>query len=164
MPRATPRYWLMKSEPDAFSIDDLAARPRQTEAWDGVRNYQVRNFFRDEFAPGQQAFFYHSSCAEPGVVGVMEVVSAAYPDPTQFLPDHPHYDPGSRREEPRWLLVEVRLRRKFRQPVSLTTLREHGEGLLKGLRVLERGSRLSVVPVSAEHWAAIHRLAGETVC
>lgn len=153
-------YWLMKSEPDCFSIDDLAQRPNQTEAWDGVRNYQVRNMMRDDMRPGDLAFFYHSSCPRPGIVGAMEIVSAAYPDPTQFDPGNEHYDPAARREEPRWLLVDVKFRRKFKRPVLLDDLRAN-EPQLKGLRVLERGSRLSVVPVSAPHWKAIFRLAGE---
>lgn len=148
----------MKSEPDCFSIDDLARRPNQTEAWDGVRNYQVRNFFRDRFRVGDQAFFYHSSCAEPGIVGIVRVSSAAYPDPTQFDPRADHYDPKSTREDPRWLVVDVTLERRFSRPVTLATLRKH-EAALAGLMVLQKGSRLSVTPVSPEHWAYILELA-----
>lgn len=154
-------YWLMKSEPDCFSIDDLAKRPKQTEAWDGVRNYQVRNMFRDAMRVGDLAFFYHSSCPEPGIYGVMEIASNAYPDPTQFDPQHDHYDAGAKREEPRWLLVDVKFRKKLERPVLLETLREN-EAKLKGLRVLERGTRLSVTPVTAPHWKTILKLAGET--
>lgn len=153
-------YWLMKSEPDCFSIDDLSKRPNQTESWDGVRNYQVRNMFRDDMKAGDLAFFYHSSCPEPGIYGLMEIVSNAYPDPTQFDPKHEHYDKAAKREEPRWLLVDVKFRRKFAKPVLLDTLRTH-EDKLKGLRVLERGTRLSVTPVTAAHWKAILKLAGE---
>ncbi|MGQ0501397.1 MAG: EVE domain-containing protein [Panacagrimonas sp.] len=153
-------YWLMKSEPDCFSIDDLAARPHQTEAWDGVRNYQVRNMMRDGMKPGDQAFFYHSSCPQPGIVGTMEIVCNAYPDPTQFDPKHEHFDPGAKPAAPRWLLVEVKFLSKFDQPVLLETLRER-EAKFKGLRILERGTRLSVTPVSAPHWKAILKLAGE---
>jgi predicted RNA-binding protein with PUA-like domain len=153
-------YWLMKSEPDCFSIDDLAARPRQTEAWDGVRNYQVRNMFRDDMRAGDLAFFYHSSCAQSGVYGLMEIASPAYPDPTQFDPKHAHYDAGAKREEPRWLLVDVKFKRKFARPVLLEDLRAH-ESRFKGLRILERGTRLSVTPVSPAHWKAILALAGE---
>lgn len=152
-------HWLMKSEPDAFSIDDLAARPNQTEPWNGVRNYQVRNLFRDRFAIGDQAFFYHSSCPEPGIYGVMEVVSRAYPDPTQFDPQSDYHDPRSKPEEPRWLLVDVRFARKFERPVLLATLREH-EARLAGLQVLAKGNRLSVLPVSAAHWNDLLKLAG----
>jgi predicted RNA-binding protein with PUA-like domain len=144
-------YWLMKSEPDCFSIDDLAARPKQTEMWDGVRNYQVRNMFRDQMKKGDKAFFYHSSCEVPGIVGVMSIASNAYPDPTQFDPKHDHYDPKSKPEEPRWLLVDVKFERKLKKPVTLATLREH-EKHLKGLLVLAPGTRLSVTPVRREHW------------
>jgi len=144
-------YWLMKSEPDCFSIDDLAARPKQTEMWDGVRNYQVRNMFRDQMKKGDKAFFYHSSCEVPGVVGVMTIASNAYPDPTQFDPKHDHYDPKSKPEEPRWLLVDVKFERKLKKPVTLAMLREH-EKHLKGLLVLAPGTRLSVTPVRREHW------------
>ena len=149
-------YWLMKSEPDVFSIDDLAKRPRQTEAWDGVRNYQARNFMR-QMQVGDQAFFYHSSCEVPGVAGLMRVAAAAYPDPTQFDPKHDHYDPASKREEPRWSLVDMQFERKLKRIISLTELREH-EKKLQGLRLLERGSRLSVIPVKPEHWAYILKL------
>lgn len=152
------KYWLMKSEPDSFSIDHLERRPNQTEAWDGVRNYQVRNMFRDDMSVGDLAFFYHSSCPEPGVYGVIRVASAAYPDPTQFDPKHHHYDPGSKREEPRWLLVDVKFEYKLKRPVLLDELRTHAEGKLKGLRLIERGTRLSVMPVRAEHWKFILKL------
>ncbi len=151
-------YWLMKSEPDCFSIDDLAQRPNQIEGWDGVRNYQVRNMFRDQMKEGDQAFFYHSSCAEPGIVGIMTIASAAYPDPTQFDPQADHYDPKSTREDPRWLQVDVRFARKLERPVTLAMLRAH-EAQLKGLVVLAPGTRLSVTPVRAEHWTYILNLA-----
>lgn len=153
-------HWLMKSEPDAFSIDDLASRPNQIEPWNGVRNYQVRNLFRDRFAIGDLAFFYHSSCPEPGIYGVMDVVSTAYPDPSQFDPGSDYHDPKSTPAEPRWLLVDVRFQRKLRRPVLLATLREN-ETRLQGLLVLAKGTRLSVTPVSAEHWQIILQLAGE---
>ncbi len=150
-------YWLMKSEPDCFSIDDLAARPKQTEKWDGVRNYQVRNMFRDQMQEGDQAFFYHSSCPEPGIVGVMKIASPAYPDPTQFDPKADHYDPKSTQEDPRWLLVDVRFERKLNSIISLAELRRH-EDKLKGLALLAPGSRLSVTPVKPEHWNYILKL------
>lgn len=147
-------YWLMKSEPDCFSIDDLAARPKQTEHWDGVRNYQVRNMMRDQMQPGDQAFFYHSSCEVPGIYGVMEIVSRAYPDPTQFDPKADHYDPRSTREEPRWLMVDVKFKRRLKQPITLAMLREH-EKPLKNFKLLAPGNRLSVMPVSQEQWAYV---------
>lgn len=150
-------YWLMKSEPDAFSIDDLASRPKQTEPWNGVRNYQVRNMFRDQMKEGDHAFFYHSSCAEPGIYGLMKIVSNAYPDPTQFDPKSDYYDPKSTQEEPRWLLVDVKFERKLKKPVTLATLREH-EKQLKGMIVLAKGTRLSVTPVKPAHWNYILKL------
>lgn len=144
-------YWLMKSEPESFSIDALAKRPKQTEPWDGVRNYQVRNMMRDQMKVGDQAMFYHSNCAEPGVYGLMKIVSNAYPDPTQFDAGHHHYDPASKPEEPRWLLVDVQYTRKLKRPVLLSELRAQ-EAQLKGLLLLAKGSRLSVLPVQKAHW------------
>ncbi len=151
-------FWLMKSEPESFSIDDLSKRPKQIEPWDGIRNYQVRNMMRDDMNPGDLAFFYHSSCPKPGIYGAMEIVSRAYPDPTQFDPKNHHYDAKSKPEEPRWLLVDVKFRCKFEKPILLETLREKAERF-KGLRILERGTRLSVVPVSPAHWKALCKLA-----
>jgi predicted RNA-binding protein with PUA-like domain len=149
-------YWLMKSEPDAFSVDDLAKRPKQTEPWSGVRNYQARNFMR-QMKLGDQAFFYHSSCDEVGVVGVMRVVAEAYPDPTQFDPKDAHYDPKSKREQPSWDLVEVKLERKLKRVIGLAELRGHDKKL-QGLRLLMPGSRLSVIPVAPAHWDYILKL------
>ncbi|MGH8461710.1 MAG: EVE domain-containing protein [Stenotrophobium sp.] len=154
-------YWLMKSEPESFSIDTLAQRPDQTEAWDGVRNYQVRNMMRDQMKAGDLALFYHSSCDEPGIYGVMRIASNAYPDPTQFDPKHHHYDPASQPQEPRWLLVDVKFKRKLKRPVLLSELRAH-EHQLKGLAILARGSRLSVVPVQKAHWDFILGLEART--
>jgi predicted RNA-binding protein with PUA-like domain len=151
------KYWLMKSEPDTFSIDDLSKRPKQTEAWDGVRNYQARNLMRDQMAIGDGVFFYHSSCPEPGIAGIAKIVSKGYPDPTQFDPKHPHYDAGSKPEEPRWYLVDVQLERKLKRLIPLAELREH-EAELQGMLLLARGSRLSVQPVRAEHWRRILKL------
>jgi len=149
---AAAGYWLMKSEPEAFSIDDLKRRKR--EPWDGVRNYQARNFMRDRMKIGDGVLFYHSNCDVPGVVGVARIASAAYSDPTQFEAKHHHYDPGSTREEPRWLLVDVAFERKLERVISLAELREHGDAL-HGLALLARGNRLSVMPLRAEHWAYI---------
>jgi len=152
-------YWLMKSEPDSFSIDDLATRPQQIEPWNGVRNFQVRNMFRDQMKQGDLSFFYHSSCPQPGVYGAMKIVSNAYPDPTQFDPKSDYYDATSKPEEPRWLLVDVQFVQKFERPVLLSTLREH-EAKLAGLRILEKGTRLSVTAVQPAHWRYICKLAG----
>ncbi len=156
------KYWLMKSEPDTFGIDHLARAPRRTAGWDGVRNYQARNMLRDEFSAGDRAFFYHSSCPEPGVHGVVEVVRAGHPDPTQFDRRNPHYDADSAVANPRWYQVEVKLLEKFRRPVTLAALREHAGGALRGLALLRRGNRLSVMPVSADEWNFIHRLARDS--
>jgi predicted RNA-binding protein with PUA-like domain len=151
----------MKSEPATFGIDHLAAAPRRTAAWDGVRNYQARNILSDDFRRGDRAFFYHSSCEVPGIYGTMRVVRGGHPDPTAFDPRHRHYDAGSDRADPRWYQVTVQLLRRFARPVTLETLREHSEGPLRGLRVLRRGNRLSITPVTADEWKFILRLAAE---
>ena len=148
-----PRYWLMKSEPSTYGIDDLRARPRQTDCWDGVRNYQARNMLRDEIRPGDLAFFYHSSCAEPGIVGIMKITGAGRPDPTAFEPRDHHYDPERSPTAPRWYVVEVRLERKLKRTITLTELKRYPE--LSGLPLLKRGNRLSVMPVEAKHWQFI---------
>ncbi len=148
-------YWLMKSEPDEFSIDDLAGAPRKTSPWTGIRNYQARNFMRDLMHVGDQAFFYNSSCPEPGVVGVMQVSRLAYPDETQFDPDSKYYDPKAMREQPRWLHVDVSFVRKTRL-VSLAELREHSA--LATMRVLQRGNRLSITPVTSREWQFVLKL------
>ena len=153
---APVRHWLMKSEPDEFSIDDLAAAPRKTTAWFGVRNYQARNFMRDGMHPGDRAFFYHSSCPEPGIAGICEVASTAYPDATQFDAKSDYYDPKSTPEAPRWLNVDVKLVRKIRL-VHLAELRE--EPRLAGMRILQRGNRLSITPVTPEEWDVVLELA-----
>jgi predicted RNA-binding protein with PUA-like domain len=145
-------YWLMKSEPDDASIDDLAAATGQALPWTGVRNYQARNFMRDTMRIGDGVLFYHSSCAEPGIAGIAEVASTPYPDPTQFDPASPYFDPKSRREEPRWTLVDVRFKKKTRL-IPLGDLREHPE--LTGMRVLAKGNRLSITPVSLDEWRFI---------
>lgn len=147
-------YWLMKSEPDEYSIDDLERDGR--EPWDGVRNYQVRNMFRDEMKVGDRAFFYHSSCKVPAVVGVMKIASEAYPDPTQFDPEDKHYDPKSDPENPRWLLVDVEFERKLAHPIPLAELKEASG--LDGFRLIKRGNRLSVFPVSKKHWDRVLRM------
>ncbi|MSQ71268.1 MAG: EVE domain-containing protein [Betaproteobacteria bacterium] len=143
------RYWLMKSEPNEFSIDDLVTAPRQTTAWFGVRNYQARNFMRDQMRVGDKVFFYHSSCPEPGIAGLATVSSTAYPDATQFERKSPHFDPKSSRAEPRWLNVDVTLVKKTRL-VGLAELRLQPE--LAGMRLLARGNRLSITPVDPREW------------
>jgi len=149
-------YWLMKSEPDTFSIDDLARRPGKTEPWDGVRNYQARNHMR-AMAVGDQVFFYHSSCAEPAIVGTMRVCADAAPDAAQFDPKSPYYDPASKPDAPRWFAVKVRYERTLKKPLTLSALRLHADKL-PGFQLLMRGSRLSVLPVSDEHWDYIMNL------
>lgn len=150
------RYWLLKSEPEAFSIQDLAQAKQQTTCWDGVRNYQARNFMR-AMKPGEFAFFYHSNAAPPCIVGIVEIVKPAYPDHTQFDPQDGHYDPKSKLDCPTWEMVDVKLGEIFPHPLSLEELRE--VPALEGLELLRRGSRLSVQPVSPEHWKAIVKLA-----
>ncbi|MFZ9667207.1 MAG: EVE domain-containing protein [Steroidobacteraceae bacterium] len=152
-------YWLMKTEPSTFSIDDLAKAPKRTTCWDGVRNYQVRNMLRDQFAVGDLAFMYHSSCDIPGVVGVMKVVSKGYPDATAFDRKHAHYDPESDPKAPRWYMVDVRLEQRFSRVISLDELRRHADGKLRDLLILKRGNRLSITPVSAAEWRFIGSLA-----
>jgi predicted RNA-binding protein with PUA-like domain len=149
-------YWLMKSEPDAFGIDQLEARG--TEPWSGVRNYQARNFMRDRMRPGDQAFLYHSSCEVPGVYGVMRIASPAYPDPTQFDRKSDYYDAAATREQPRWHLVDVEFVRRLKRPVTLAQLRAQAKAL-RGLKLLQPGCRLSVMPVTPAHWRHILSLA-----
>jgi len=146
------KHWLLKSEPGTFSIDDLAARPRKTSAWDGVRNYQARNMLRDSMKKGDTAFFYHSSCAVPGIAGIVSIVGNGYPDATAFDPKHAHYDPQSKPSEPRWYVVDVKLERKFTTVITLDELRKHADSELKDLIVLKRGNRLSVTPVTKKEW------------
>ncbi len=148
------RYWLMKSEPDEFSIDDLVKAPKQTTAWFGVRNYQARNFMRDEMQLDDLVFFYHSSCPEPGIAGIARVSSKAYPDVTQFDKRSPYYDAAATRDNPRWLNVDVTLVEKT-PLVALAGMREHKE--LAGMRLLARGNRLSITPVEPKEWTFITR-------
>lgn len=149
------RYWLMKSEPDVFGIEHLRAAPNQTTAWWGVRNYQARNFMRDEMKVGDRAFFYHSSCPEPGIAGLVKVSRLAYPDQTQFDPEGEYYDPKASHENPRWFNVDVRLEKKTRL-VGLPELRAHKE--LASMQILKRGNRLSITPVTAAEWKFILNL------
>jgi len=146
------RYWLMKSEPDECSIDDALAAPGGIVPWTGVRNYQARNYMRDQMRIGDGVLFYHSSCDEPGIAGLAEVASGPYPDPTQFDPTSDYFDPASRPDAPRWMLVDIRALRKTRL-VPLAELRAHRE--LANMAVLRRGNRLSITPVAADEWRFI---------
>jgi predicted RNA-binding protein with PUA-like domain len=149
------KYWLMKSEPDECSIDDVLAAPGRITAWSGVRNYQARNFMRDEMRVGDGVLFYHSSCAEPGIAGLAEVASPAYPDKTQFERRSPYFDAKSPKDNPRWYNVDVRALKKTRL-VSLTELRRHKP--LAKMRLLSPGNRLSITPVSEPEWNYIGKL------
>ena len=152
-------YWLMKSEPEECSVDDALAAPKATVPWVGVRNYQARNFMRDGMRVGDGVLFYHSSCAEPGIVGIAQVASTPYPDPTQFDPKSPYYDAKSKPKEPRWLLVDVQVLRKTRN-LALPELR--ADKALADLVVLRKGNRLSITPVEPKHWRVIlKRLGGD---
>ncbi|RZL65823.1 MAG: EVE domain-containing protein [Variovorax sp.] len=147
-----PAFWLMKSEPDDCSIDDALAAPAATVAWTGVRNYQARNFMRDAMQVGDGVLFYHSGCAQPGIVGIARVASAARTDPTQFDPASPYHDPASKPESPRWLLCDVQALRKTRL-LALPEMR--ATPALADMRVLQKGNRLSITPVDAAHWQLI---------
>ena len=144
-------YWLMKSEPDAYSIDDLERDGR--EPWDGIRNYQARNMMRDDMRIGDEILFYHSSCKVPGVVGIARVASEPYPDPTQFDPDAKYYDAKSNPDDPRWILVDVEFVRKLDRPVTLADIKAHPG--LDDMILTRRGNRLSIMPVDKEHWDII---------
>src|SRR6476661_7913035 len=148
-------YWLMKSEPDEVSVDDALAAPHSTVPWTGVRGYQARNFMRDQMHVGDGVLFYHSSCAEPGIVGLAQVASTPYPDPTQFDRKSPYYDPASKEDEPRWLLVDVKVLKKTR---NLTLPELRATPGLEDLVVLRKGNRLSITPVDARHWRQITKL------
>ncbi|MBM4208916.1 MAG: EVE domain-containing protein [Gammaproteobacteria bacterium] len=146
-------YWLMKSEPDTFGINDLINRPHQTEHWDGVRNYQARNMIRDEMKLGDLVFFYHSNCDAPGIVGMMEVVKEAYPDHTAFDPDNKHFDPKSDPAKPTWMMVDVKYVRTLARIITLAELK--GKPELAELALVRRGNRLSIMPVSQQQWEFI---------
>ena len=145
------RYWLMKSEPNAFSIDAL--QEKQREPWEGVRNFQARNFMRDDMERGDLAFFYHSNCQPPGIVGMMELVKPSYPDFTAFDPASKYYDPKSTQDKPRWFMVDVKFKQKFKAIIPLATLRQ--QVALENMLLLRKGNRLSIMPVSKKEWEAI---------
>jgi predicted RNA-binding protein with PUA-like domain len=149
-------YWLFKSEPDEFSIRDLESRPQQTESWDGVRNYQARNFMRDEMKCGDLALFYHSNCPETGVAGVCEITQESHPDPTSWEKGHKHYDEKSSPENPRWFMVAVTWRETFPRTVTLEEIKAHPK--LQDMRIVQRGNRLSVTPVAKAEFDTICKL------
>jgi predicted RNA-binding protein with PUA-like domain len=152
------KHWLMKSEPDVFSITDLRDAKHQRSAWDGVRNYQVRNMMRDEMRIGDLAFFYHSSCDEPGIYGIMRIVKEGYPDSTALDPSHDHFDPKSNPAQPTWYMVDVEFVEQLAKPVTLERLRAHAEQLPEML-ILKRGNRLSVTPITENEWKTVVKLA-----
>jgi len=152
-------YWLIKSEPADFALTDLKTSPNRQTHWDGVRNYQARNFIRDAMSEGDLAFFYHSNCAEPAITGIVRIVSAAYPDHTAFDATDKHYDAASEASNPRWYMVDVRFERALERPVSLRELKQYKAKQLAELALLRRGNRLSVMPIAAKHWEFIIELA-----
>ena len=145
-------HWLLKSEPSVFSIDALAAAPRKTTHWEGVRNFQVRNMLRDDFKKSDLAFFYHSSCAEPGIAGIVEVTRTGYPDASAWDNSSEYFDPKSPENKPLWYCVDVKLVRRTKRIITLDMLRTHADKQLEGMLLLRRGNRLSVTPVDASHW------------
>lgn len=149
-------YWLMKSEPDVFGIEHLRKKPKQIEHWDGVRNYQARNMLRDQMKEGDQAFFYHSNCDVPGIVGVIEIVKAGYPDDTAFDPSSKYFDSKGDAENPRWYMVDVKFIQKFPSIISLSELRQNPK--LKNMLLLRKGNRLSIMPVTEQEWWAILKM------
>jgi predicted RNA-binding protein with PUA-like domain len=151
-------YWLMKSEPSTFGIDDLKRAKNQTTGWDGVRNFQARNFLR-QMQQGDLAFFYHSSCEPPGIAGIVKISREAYPDRSAFDPKDDHYDADSDRKNPRWYAVDVQLEKKFAELITLGTLRSHASGPLKDMILLKSGNRLSITPVTKQQWTFINKLA-----
>jgi len=150
----------MKSEPDVYSIDHLRSQKRRTDHWDGIRNYQARNFMRDQMKMGDLAFFYHSNCSEPAVVGIMEIVSAAYPDHTAFDPNEKHFDAKSDPDNPRWLMVDVKFKKKLKMPITLQAIK--AEKKLADMRLVQRGNRLSILPVTPSEWRHILKMVGES--
>jgi predicted RNA-binding protein with PUA-like domain len=145
-------HWLLKTEPTTFGIDQLDAAPRKTTGWDGVRNYQARNHIRDQMKKGDEGFLYHSSCAVPGVVAIVSVVKAAYPDETAFKRGDPHFDPDSNRAAPRWYSMDIKLTRRLKRVITLEELKAHASKELAGMILLRPGNRLSVSPVEDAHW------------
>lgn len=147
------RHWLMKSEPDTFGLDHLAKMPKRTTMWDGVRNYQARNMMRDDMRRGDAVFFYHSNCDEPGIVAVCEIVREAYPDPSAANPQSPYHDPKSDPANPRWVVVDVQLKRRLKRTITLAEMKAAPE--LANMALVRRGNRLSVMPVTPTEWTFI---------
>jgi predicted RNA-binding protein with PUA-like domain len=147
------KYWLMKSEPESFSIDDLQKLPNQTSSWDGVRNYQARNMMRDDMQLKDLAFFYHSNCKEPGIIGIVEIIKTSYPDHTALDPNSKYYDPKATKENPRWFMVDVKFKKKFKEVISLTDIKNNKQ--LKNMILVKPGNRLSVMPVTEQEWQNI---------
>lgn len=151
------QYWLIKSEPGTYSIDDLASEPKQTTYWEGVRNFQARNMMRDRMRQGEKAIFYHSSCKPPGAVGIVEIVKEAYPDDDAFDPQSEYYDPKSTPDNPRWYRIDIKLVNKFPRMVTLDELKARDE--LADMALVKKGNRLSIMPVTAEQWEVIMAMA-----
>lgn len=151
------QYWLFKSEPDAFSIDDLAAKPNQTEHWDGIRNYQARNYLRDEVKQGDQVLFYHSSCKIVGIAGLAEVVKEAYPDYSQFNPESKYFDPKANPDKPRWVMVDVQFKQKFSKVLSLAKIKSMPE--ITEIGLVKKGHRLSIMPVTEKEFSVLLKAA-----
>lgn len=151
------QYWLFKSEPDAFSIDDLAAKPKQTEHWDGIRNYQARNYLRDEVKQGDQVLFYHSSCKEVGIAGLAEVVKEAYPDHSQFNPESKYFDPKASPDNPRWVMVDVQFKQKFSKVLPLAKIKNMPE--ISEIGLVKKGHRLSIMPVNENEFSILLKAA-----
>ena len=149
------RYWLMKTEPTSFSVEDLERAKRHTTSWDGVRNYQARNMLRDDMKKGDLVFLYYSSTDVPGIVAIMKIVKEGYPDPTAFDRKHHHYDPDSDPAEPRWFMVDVQLERRLARVITLEELRKHATKELKNMVLLRKGNRLSITPMEPEEWKYI---------
>jgi predicted RNA-binding protein with PUA-like domain len=149
------KHWLLKTEPSTFGIEDLQDAARRTTSWEGVRNFQARNFIRDQIKKGDQAFLYHSSCAEPGIAGVVRVVRGAYPDRSAFDRRDAHYDPASTDADPRWYTFDVQLVRRLKRVIGLDELRAHAKDELSGMALLRAGNRLSITPVEDAHWRFI---------
>ena len=150
------KYWLMKSEPETFGIDDLKKMPGQTEHWDGVRNYQARNMMRDDMKKGDQIFFYHSNCDVPGIVGIAKVARESYPDFTSWDPESHYYDPKSNKENPRWFMVDVKFVKKLKRTISLAELK--ADPALEDMPLVKKGSRLSIMPITEQQWEYILEL------
>jgi len=155
------KYWLMKSEPDVFSIDDLKNQPKSTDHWDGVRNYQARNFMRDEMKKGDLILFYHSNAKEIGIVGIAEVVKEAYPDFTAFDKKSKYYDPKSNEENPRWFMVDVKYKKKFKSVLTLQEIKDHK--VLSNMKVAQKGQRLSIQPVEKKHFDLVCKMSGVSI-